>query len=119
MKTGQTFTHVSPIVAVNYLWVFYYWWWVYRVTWKRYVYSEHVKIICEYNPDTDYFFARSLFRSVAQFNDDEDLDVDWVRGYIAKFDPTRTEINIIYSMPELDYFQFKKKYKELGGSSNW
>lgn len=118
-KPGSDIDHVPPDRAIPYFWSMWWLWWFFFFPWHRYVDSEHIKFIAEYNEDTDKFLGRSIYRSTMQYNEPEEIEKDWWIGYIGQFNESRTEIEIIYSMPPLTDSEFKQKYKEYGGMSNF
>lgn len=55
-----------------------FWWhrW-YKIGWKRYPISEHIRFYSE-SPDGKNFFGRSEFRSTSYYTDPTDLDkIQW------------------------------------------
>lgn len=118
-KINSPWEHVNPFQAINY---FNWFWWLFVVSgipWKRYVVSEHIKFIVEIT-DNPHFIGRSIFRSVQQYSDPQELNnIDWWIGYIGSRNPYTGEIEINTSTMEIGYERFRQIYRSYGGTGNF
>lgn len=119
LNEDEAWEHVSPEKAKDYLKQFKEYHEQTGARWKRYVDSEHVKAIAE-RGFFNYWFVRSIFRSVAQYSVISQLSgPHWWYGYVFEFDPSSNDFVLVDDCSTLSDSEFRKLYHQCGGCSNF
>jgi hypothetical protein len=119
LNQGEEWQHVTISQAKDYLHQFK----IYNAEtgarWHRYVDSEHVKGIAE-RGFGNYWFFRSIFRSVVQYTRFEMLTgYHWWYGYLFEFDEAANDFKLLASSNTLSDSEYRQAYRACGGCSNF
>lgn len=118
-QRGKPWEHITEAMAILLVGDFEWWNWIFKFGWKRYVYSDHVKVIVEQAP-CGYYFVRSIFRSKQQFLYPGELSkTDFVLGYIIIKNPDTGNFEVLNSTEVLTMQEYRLVYQQCGGTANW